>query len=109
MLPGNPGAQEGGGLHHPCLDYTGKLAGRPAATGFTGPGPVEGTHTHTVHFFHSILFINGKIITANMVLCPIFVTSYFSGQSEFFLFGQGLSCHHGVRFNNNIVHSHTCC
>lgn len=57
MPAGNPGAQEGGGLRHPCLDYTGKLTGRPTATGFTGSGPVEGTHTHTLN----ILFIIGII------------------------------------------------
>lgn len=55
----NPGAQEGGGLHHPCLDYTGKLAGRPAATGFTGPGPVEGTHSISVLsvFFSTVSYL----------------------------------------------------
>lgn len=82
----NPGAQEGGGLHHPCLDYTGKLAGRPAATGFTGPGPVEGTHSISVlsvFFFHSILF---KIISELLPRIFVFVkkqyfhvTSYFYG------------------------------
>lgn len=47
MLAGPPGDQEGGGLYQPSLDYTGQLTGRPPATGFTGAGPLEGTHTHT--------------------------------------------------------------
>lgn len=48
MLVDNPGDQEGGGLYQPSLDYTGKHTGRPSAIGSIGPGPLEGTHIHSL-------------------------------------------------------------
>lgn len=40
------GPEEGGGSLHPHLDHSGKLTGRFAAAGLTGPRSVEGKNTH---------------------------------------------------------------
>lgn len=45
MTADNPGSEKRGGSPHPHLDHTGKLAGRPAASGLTGPSSVEGIYT----------------------------------------------------------------
>lgn len=64
MLVDNPGDQEGGGLYQPSLDYTGKHTGRPSAIGSIGPGPLEGTHihslTHTLMLTHHKCAVRGK-------------------------------------------------
>lgn len=51
----HPGPEEGGGSLHPHLDHSGKLTGRFAAAGLTGPRSVEGKNTGNTHGASNII------------------------------------------------------